>query len=70
MREIDSDKSMQHAYSKTEERIAKMRQGEKLPCPRCSDGMFSAIGDPKTTNTFGCDKFQVKMTLTVPLSCK
>lgn len=51
----------------TEERIEKMRKGEKLPCPKCSNGLFSAIGEPKTTNTFGCNKCSTKMTLTVPL---
>ena len=56
--------------TKTEERIEKMRRGEKLPCPKCSDGLFSAFGDPKTTNTFGCDKCQIKMTLTVPMEYK
>ena len=53
--------------TRTEERIEIMRRGEKLPCPKCPNGLFSAIGDPKTTNTFGCDKCTVKLTLTVPM---
>ena len=51
----------------TEERIERMRNGEKLPCPKCKEGLFSAIGDPKTTNMFGCDKCSAAMTLTVPI---
>lgn len=53
--------------TRTEERIEKMRNGEKLPCPRCSGGLFSTVGDPKTTNTFGCNKCSLRMTLTVPI---
>lgn len=51
-------------------RIEKMRNGEKIKCPRCKDGFFSAIGDPMTTNVFGCDKCQAGMTLTVPMKNK
>lgn len=46
-------------------RIEKMRNGEKIKCPRCDTGFFSAIGDPKTTNVFRCDTCQTSMTLTV-----
>ncbi len=49
------------------ERIKKMRNGEKIKCPRCEDGFFSAVGDPKTTKVFRCDGCQTGMVLTVPL---
>ena len=49
------------------ERIEKMRNGEKIKCPRCEGGFFSAVGDPKTTKVFRCDTCQTGMTLTVPL---
>lgn len=49
-------------------RIEKMRNGEKIKCTRCKDGYFSAVGDPKTTNVFRCDKCQTGMTLTIPLN--
>jgi len=47
-----------------QERIERMRKGEKLPCPKCADGWFSAVGDPKTTKIFACDKCRASMTLT------
>lgn len=46
-------------------RIEKMRNGEKIKCPRCDGGFFSAVGDPKTTNVFRCDTCQTGMTITV-----
>lgn len=51
----------------TEDRVERMRNGEKLPCPRCSGGLFFAVGNPKTTNIFSCNKCNLKMTLTVPI---
>ena len=36
-------------------RIEKMRNGEKIKCPRCDQGYISAAGDPQTTNVFRCD---------------
>ena len=50
-----------------DERIEKMRNGEKVKCPKCKDGFFSAVGDPKTTKVFRCGTCQTGMTLTVPL---
>lgn len=47
-------------------RIEKMRNGEKIKCPKCEDGFFSAVGDPKTTKVFKCDKCKASMVLTVP----
>jgi DNA-directed RNA polymerase subunit RPC12/RpoP len=52
--------------TQTEMRIEKMRNGEKIKCPRCEGGFFSAVGDPKTTNVFRCDTCQTGMTLTIP----
>lgn len=51
-----------------DERIEKMRNGEKVKCPKCKDGFFSAVGDPKTTKVFRCDTCQTGMTLTIPLN--
>ena len=42
-----------------------MRNGEKIKCPKCENGFFSAIGDPKTTKVFRCDSCQTGMVLTV-----
>lgn len=41
---------------KSLERIKRMRNGEKIKCSRCEDGYISAVGNPKTTNVFKCDK--------------
>lgn len=49
-----------------EERIEKMRNGEKIKCPHCENGYFSAVGDPKSTKVFRCDACQTGMILTVP----
>lgn len=48
------------------QRIEKMRNGEKIKCPKCEHGFFKAVGDPKTTKVFRCDACQTGMTLTVP----
>lgn len=53
--------------TKSEERIEKMRNGETIKCPRCKEGVFSAAGDPKTTNVFRCSHCSTAMTLTVAL---
>ena len=52
----------------TEIRIEKMRNGEKIKCPRCEGGFISAIGDPKTTKVFRCDCCETGLVLTVPLT--
>ena len=52
------------------ERIEKMRNGEKIKCPRCEDGYISAVGDPKKTNVFRCDKCPTGITLTFPMKHK
>ena len=54
--------------SDSNSRIEKMRNGEKIKCPRCETGFFSAVGDPKTTNIFRCDNCQTGMILTIPLN--
>lgn len=48
------------------ERIKKMRSGEKIKCPKCEDGFISAVGEPKSTKVFRCDHCQTGMVLTVP----
>ena len=52
----------------SEIRIEKMRNGEKLKCPRCENGYFSAIGEPKTTKVFRCNTCNAGMVLTVPMN--
>ena len=47
------------------ERIKRMRNGEKIKCSRCKDGYISAVGNPKTTNVFKCDKCEKGIVLTV-----
>lgn len=37
-------------------RINRMRNGEKIKCPRCEGGHMAAVGDPKHTHVFRCDK--------------
>lgn len=51
----------------SQERIEKMRNGEKIKCPRCKDGYFSAVGNPAETNVFKCSHCQTGIVLTVPL---
>ena len=48
--------------------VKRMRNGEKIKCPRCEHGFFSAVGDPKTTNVFRCDSCETGMVLTIPHS--
>ena len=47
-------------------RIERMRNGEKFKCPKCKDGLFSAVGDPKTTKVFRCSHCKTGITLTIP----
>jgi uncharacterized protein (DUF983 family) len=37
------------------ERIERMRNGEKVKCPKCADGFISAVGEPSTAHVFKCD---------------
>ena len=39
---------------KSIEKIEKMRNGEKIKCPRCDTGFISAVGNPQTTYLFRC----------------
>ncbi len=48
------------------EKIDKMRNGEKIKCTKCKNGFVSAVGDPKTTKVFRCDSCETSMVLTVP----
>ena len=40
---------------KSIEKIEKMRNGEKIKCPRCDTGFISAVGNPQTTYLFRCN---------------
>ena len=51
----------------SELRIEKMRNGEKIKCPRCETGFISAVGDPKTTKVFRCGCCETGMILRVSL---
>ena len=46
------------------ERIEKMRNGEKIKCPKCENGHISAVGEPKTTSLFKCDECGIAMRMT------
>ena len=50
--------------------LQRMRNGEKIKCPKCERGFISAVGDPKTTNVFRCDACQTSMVLRVSLKDK
>ena len=50
-------------------RIERMRNGEKIKCPRCENGFWAAVGDPKTTHVFRCDGCGSGMVLTVTALC-
>lgn len=52
--------------SKSNDRINKMRTGEKIKCPKCESGLFSAVGDPQTTKVFRCDACQSSLIMTIP----
>ena len=54
----------------TDERIARMRRGEKIKCPRCESGFWSAVGNPETTHVFRCDGCGIAMVETVPMQVK
>ncbi len=47
-------------------RIRKMRNGERIKCPHCENGYFSAVGDPEKTKVFRCDSCQTGMILRIP----
>ena len=34
----------------------KLRNGEKVNCPECKEGVFKTSDDPKTSHHFKCDK--------------
>jgi uncharacterized protein (DUF983 family) len=52
------------------ENVKKMRNGEKIKCPRCENGYIAAVGNPKIANVFKCDTCKTGMTLTVPYKPK
>jgi hypothetical protein len=51
--------------SEFNERINKMRNGERIKCPECENGYFSAVGNPETTKIFRCDLCHTSITLTI-----
>ena len=52
---------------KSQERIEKMRNGEKIKCPRCENGYIFAVGNPETTNVFKCNQCGIGIVQTVPM---
>ena len=48
----------------TIEMIQKMRNGEKIKCPKCK-GFIIAVGNPKTTPLFKCNECGKSMRLTI-----
>ena len=56
--------------TESNERIEKMRNGEKIKCPRCEKGYISAVGEPRKTKVFRCDTCQTGITLTIPYKMK
>lgn len=56
--------------NKSLERIEKMRNGEKIKCPRCKEGFISAVGDSQTTKVFRCNSCETGITLTIPFKHK
>ena len=63
---LDFDKNMViHMKIESEKSIEKMRNCEKIKCPICKTGLFSAVGDPKTTKVFRCDTCETGIVLTV-----
>ena len=41
-------------YKESKKLIDRLRNGEKVKCPECGDGIIMATGDPKTTSGFNC----------------
>ena len=47
------------------ERIALMRKGQQIKCPKCNQGFFVAVGDPITTKAFKCNYCPAKIILSI-----
>ena len=45
------------------ERLFRLRKGEKVPCRHCEKGLMIPVGDYKTTKCFHCDKCGVKLNI-------
>ena len=45
--------------------IQKMRNGEKIKCPKCTTGFIIAVGNPKTTSLFKCNECGTSMRFTI-----
>ncbi len=48
----------------TLERIRRMRNGERIKCPKCDKGYWVALGTPETAYAFHCDSCDLGMVLT------
>lgn len=49
--------------SKSIERIERMRNGEKVKCPKCADGFVSAVGNPSEAYLFRCSDCGTSMVM-------
>ena len=45
-----------HPVEESIKKIKKLRNGEKVSCQHCTDGVMKAIGDHATTHCYVCDK--------------
>ena len=45
------------------ERLLRLRKGERVKCSHCGKGMMIPIGDYKTSKCFRCDKCGVKLNI-------
>ena len=52
------------------ERIERMRNGEKVKCPRCADGFVSAVGEPRKAYVFKCDGCGTSMVMKKQIDLK
>ena len=49
---------------KSIERIERMRNGEKVKCPKCGNGFISAVGEPSKAYLFKCSGCDVGIVMT------
>lgn len=45
------------------EMIKRLRNGEKVECPKCKKGIFVTSGDYKTSPGFHCDYCKVRLNI-------
>ena len=48
----------------TIDKIATMRNGGRIKCPKCDSGFVSAVGKPETASLFRCDGCGTGMLMT------